>query len=74
MTLDRVTRGQRVTITAIPEPGLRMMALRFGLIEGITVECDQVIPSGAIVVRRKRQQLALGRALAAGIEVATLSI
>jgi Fe2+ transport system protein FeoA len=69
MTLDRARRGQKVRIDGIVEPRMRALALRFGLREGVSIVCDEVIPTGAVVVRRRNQQLALGRDLARGIEV-----
>lgn len=69
MTLDAVSRGQKVTITAISDEKVRMQALRFGIGEGTEVYCEEVIPMGAIVLRRKRQQIAVGRHLAESITV-----
>ncbi|MBM7854804.1 Fe2+ transport system protein FeoA [Desulfohalotomaculum tongense] len=69
MTLDTVKRGQSFRIVSIPDNGVRAQAIRFGIAEGEVVTCDEVIPAGPIVLRKKRQQIAVGRKLAAGIIV-----
>lgn len=69
MTLDRAKRGQSIKITSIPDAGVRIQAIRFGLAEGSVVTCEEVIPAGPIVIRSHRQLLALGRGLARRIQV-----
>ncbi|MBO8137622.1 MAG: ferrous iron transport protein A [Desulfotomaculum sp.] len=69
MTLDTVKRGQSCRIVSIPDNGVRAQAIRFGISEGEIVVCDEVIPAGPIVLRKRRQQIALGRKLAASIIV-----
>ncbi|MTI81726.1 MAG: ferrous iron transport protein A [Firmicutes bacterium] len=69
MTLDTVKRGQACRIVSIPDSGIRAQAIRFGIAEGEMVTCDEVIPAGPIVLRKKHQQIALGRKLAASIVV-----
>ena len=69
MTLDGVKRGQFFKITSIPDNLVRAQAIRFGIAEGEVVECEEVVPSGPIVIRKNMQLLALGRRLAMKISV-----
>lgn len=70
MTLDRVKRGQSVTILAIPNDQMRAQAIRFGIAVGEVVSCEEVVPAGPIVISKNKQQLALGQGLARQISVA----
>lgn len=69
MTLDKVKKGQKVRIISIPDPNIRSQAIRFGIAEGETVICDEVVPAGPVVLRKNRQQIAMGRRLAGTIVV-----
>lgn len=69
MTLDQAKRGSVLRIASIPDPAVRAQAIRFGIAEGEIVTCAEVIPSGPIVIRKNRQEIALGRRLARRITV-----
>lgn len=69
MTLDKVKRGQLFRIVSIPDANVRAQAIRFGIAEGELVKCDEIVPAGPIVLRKNRQQIALGRKLAGCIIV-----
>ncbi|MEW6064376.1 MAG: FeoA family protein [Bacillota bacterium] len=69
MTLDRVKRGQCFKINCIPDETVRAQAIRFGIAEGEWLTCEEVVPAGPIVIRKNRQQIALGRQLAKAIAV-----
>ncbi|MEW6697125.1 MAG: FeoA family protein [Bacillota bacterium] len=69
MTLDRVKRGQYFKIDSIPNETVRAQAIRFGIAEGEWLTCEEVVPAGPIVIRKNRQQIALGRQLAREIAV-----
>ncbi|MDS1030171.1 ferrous iron transport protein A [Bacillota bacterium LX-D] len=69
MTLDKVKYGQRFKIIHIPNESIKMQTIRFGISEGESLLCDEVIPAGPIIIRKNRQQLAIGRHLAAKIKV-----
>ncbi|HHW55007.1 MAG: ferrous iron transport protein A [bacterium] len=64
MTLDQAQRGQVLQIRDIKEQRMRVQALRFGLTPGCTIQCVETLPAGPVIVRRNRQELALGRGLA----------
>lgn len=67
--LSHCKPGDRVTITRLDSPYVASMATRLGLVEGCTVTCQAVVPSGPVVVRRGGMELAIGRAYAAEIMV-----
>lgn len=69
MTLDRVKRNQPFKIVSIPDSLVRTQAIRFGIAEGETMICEEVVPAGPIVIRKNKQLLALGRRLARKIVV-----
>ena len=72
MTLDMVRRGDSVRILKINDPQVRVQALRFGIGEGSDVSCSENVPAGPIVVRRSRQEIAIGRGIARSISVEAL--
>ncbi len=69
MTLDMVRRGERVRILKIDDPQVRFQAIRFGIGEGADVHCAERLPAGPIVLRRGRQEIAVGRGIARTISV-----
>ncbi len=69
MTLDMVRRGDRVRILKILDPQVRFQAIRFGIGEGADVRCAEKLPAGPIVLRRGRQEIAIGRSIARSISV-----
>ncbi|MEW5954280.1 MAG: ferrous iron transport protein A [Bacillota bacterium] len=69
MTLDMGKRGQNLRILSIPNQLVRSQAIRFGIAEGEQVVCEEVVPAGPVIIRKKMQQLALGRNLAREITV-----
>ncbi|TYO98042.1 FeoA family protein [Desulfallas thermosapovorans] len=70
MTLDKAKRGQHVKIISIPNENIRAQAIRFGIAEGEVVLCEEVLPAGPIVLRKNRQEIAIGRGLANRITIA----
>ena len=70
MTLDMVKRGQMVKILDILDTQVKAQAIRFGLFEGQTVVCSQIVPAGPVIIRKNTQEIALGRGLAKKILVA----
>lgn len=69
MTMDLVRRGQIFTITSIPDSLIRAQAIRFGIAEGETVLCEEVVPAGPIIISKNKQEIAFGRALARRITI-----
>lgn len=69
MTLAQVKRGSKVKIGNIPDASIRAQAIRFGIAEGAEVECIERIPAGPIIVKKRFQEIAIGRRLAENITV-----
>lgn len=69
MTLDMSKKGQKLKIVAINNDLFRAQALRFGIAEGETVVCEEIIPAGPVVVRKNQQEIAIGRGMAKNIIV-----
>ncbi len=73
MTLDQIKRGQMVKILSIPDDETRAKAIRFGIAEGEIVLCAEVVPFGPIVLQKNKQEIAMGRNLAASINVVLIN-
>ncbi len=73
MMLDKVKRGDLIKIVSIGEATVRENALRMGIDEGSILICAEVIPAGPIVLRKYRQEIAIGRSLARNIAVVMLA-
>ncbi|UNC93252.1 FeoA family protein [Candidatus Contubernalis alkaliaceticus] len=71
MTLDKVKKGQSFKVVYIPDEMTRSQAIRFGIAEGEILMCEEIIPAGPIVVRKERQEIALGRNLCKSIDITT---
>lgn len=68
-TLADAFAGDEMLVTAVEDEQARLTCLRFGMAEGATVRCVTRIPAGPIVLRSGRQEIAVGRDLAARIKV-----
>lgn len=53
-----------VTILSLPAGIVRSQFIRFGIVEGEKVECLERLPGGTVVIRKNRQEIAIGRQLA----------
>ncbi len=69
MTLDCIHRGQRFVVTSMPDSVTRAQAIRLGISEGEILTCEEIIPAGPVIVRKRRQEIALGRNLCKRIGV-----
>ncbi|MCL6520527.1 MAG: ferrous iron transport protein A [Armatimonadetes bacterium] len=68
MTLDQATTGSEVQIISVPN-AVRSQLIRLGIAEGSRVVCIEKIPFGPVVLKSRRQEIAIGRDLARQIEV-----
>lgn len=68
-TLAAAHRGERLVVVAVDDNVARASAIRFGLDTGACVQCVTRIPSGPVVVRCGRQEIAVGRGLSRRIRV-----
>ena len=69
MTLDKIARGQKIQIVRIPDPKIRVQAIRLGLCEGAVLTCFEKLPLGPVVLKNKTQEIAIGHRLATTIEI-----
>lgn len=68
-TLASVSRGDVFDIEAVPDGEVRAQLLRLGFLDG-RVECHRRVRNGPVVLRRNGTTLALGRRVAADIDIA----
>jgi len=69
MVLAQVKKGQNLKILSIPNDLIRAQAIRLGIGEGSVVTCAEQIPAGPVVLRKNRQEVAIGHGLAKEILV-----
>ncbi len=69
VSLHEVRKKLFVTILVLPSGVVRSQFIRFGIVEGETVECLERLPGGTIVIRKNRQEIAIGRQLARQVVV-----
>jgi Fe2+ transport system protein FeoA len=69
MVLADVKKGQTFKILSIPNDIVRAQAIRFGIAEGAVVTCDELIPAGPVILKKNRQEIAVGYGLAKEILV-----
>ena len=69
MCLDQIRTGEEVIIKEIPDTMAKTQFIRFGIGEGSSVICHTKIPFGPVVLRKNRQEIAIGRELAKIITV-----
>ena len=62
--LSEVKKGQVFKIVDIPDKEIRAQAIRFGITEGETLDCEEIIPAGPVIIKKKEQEIAIGRGLA----------
>ena len=70
MTLADAKKGQLIKIMKIHDDLARHQAIRLGFGEGSKLTCSQKLPSGPILIRLGRQEVAIGRSLANKITIA----
>ena len=68
-TLDKVKRGKSVTIVTLPTGKMKVQFIRLGISEGDTIFCSERLPGGTIVLKKNRQEIAIGYDLAKKIIV-----
>jgi Fe2+ transport system protein FeoA len=70
--LTEVKKGSRFKVIRIDEKHIRTQLLRFGLGEGSEAVCFERLPLGPIVIKHRRQEVAIGREFANKIWVEPL--
>lgn len=69
MVLAEVKKNQQFKILSIPNEIIRAQTIRFGINSGSIVSCDEVIPAGPVILRKNKQEIAVGNNLAKEITV-----
>lgn len=69
MSLDQIKTGEEFVIKEIQDSMAKTQFIRFGIGEGSTVICHGKIPFGPVILRKNRQEIAVGRDLARMIVV-----
>ncbi len=69
MTLNEAKCGTECKIVSIADESSKSQLMRMGISEGSKVVCHEQLPMGPVVVRCKRQEIAIGRKIAAGIVI-----
>lgn len=70
--LIEAKKGQSVRIHSLPHGKLRAYFIRLGISEGDSVVCHERLPGGTVVLRKNRQEVAIGHKLAGEILVVIL--
>lgn len=61
--------GEIIEVISVDDDFARIQALRFGINPGAVVSTTAKLPSGPIVIKSGRQEIAIGRSLAEKIGV-----
>src|SRR3990172_233067 len=61
--------GQSLRIQSLPQGRLRAYFIRLGISEGDLAVCHERLPGGTVVLRKNRQEIAIGHKLAGEILV-----
>jgi len=69
MTLDLANKGQKIEIINIPDPNIRVQAIRLGISEGAKLLCSEKLPAGPVILQNRMQEIAIGRNLAKKITI-----
>ncbi len=69
MTLNQLLPGQKALLQELPEGLVRSQAIRLGLMPGTEIVCVHKLPRGPVIIKKNKQQIAIGEALAARINV-----
>ncbi|MCS6989282.1 MAG: ferrous iron transport protein A [Chloroherpetonaceae bacterium] len=73
VSLQAVRKGERFVVRRIDDKQTRAQLLRFGLAEGSDATCFERLPLGPIVVKRRRQEVAIGAELSEKIWVEVIA-
>ncbi|NLH97248.1 MAG: ferrous iron transport protein A [Clostridiaceae bacterium] len=64
MTLDEARRGDQIKILQIRDALVRSQAIRLGISEGSRMQCAEIVPHGPIILKNRKQEVAIGHRLA----------
>ncbi len=63
VSLRAVKKGERFIVKQIDDKEVRTQLLRFGLAEGSEAICFERLPLGPVVIKHRRQEVAIGEEL-----------
>ncbi|MFQ3597866.1 MAG: ferrous iron transport protein A [Chloroherpetonaceae bacterium] len=63
VSLRAVKKGTRFIVKQIDDKEMRTQLLRFGLAEGSEAICFERLPLGPVVIKHRRQEVAIGEEL-----------
>lgn len=69
LTLDKAKKGNKIIIVNIPSGNIKDQLIRLGITEGDSVICSERLPGGTIVIKKNRQEIAVGYDLAKKIKI-----
>jgi Fe2+ transport system protein FeoA len=73
ISLRAVKKGARFIVRQIDDKEMRTQLLRFGLAEGSEAMCFERLPLGPVVIKHRRQEVALGEELTKKIWVEVIA-
>lgn len=71
--LQAVKKGTSFKVRRIDDKEMRTQMLRFGIAEGSEASCFERLPFGPVVVKHRRQEVAIGSELAEKIWVEVIA-
>lgn len=74
LPLSKIKAGTYVTVVTIPDGNYKAQFIRFGIIEGEKIYCMTRLPGGTLIIRKNRQEIAIGPALSGQILVQLSSL
>lgn len=73
VSLRAVKKGERFIVRRIDDKETRTQLLRFGLAEGSDALCFERLPFGPVVLKHRRQEVAIGAELSEKIWVEVIA-
>ncbi len=73
ISLRAVKKGARFIVRQIDDKEMRTQLLRFGLAEGSEAMCFERLPLGPVVIKHRRQEVAIGEELTKKIWVEVIA-
>lgn len=73
ISLRAVKKGARFIVRQIDDKEMRTQLLRFGLAEGSEAMCFERLPLGPVIIKHRRQEVALGEELTKKIWVEVIA-
>lgn len=68
-TLDKIKKNNFVKVAKLPGGEFKIQLIRLGIMEGDKIKISERLPGGTIVLRKNRQEIAIGYELAKKIKV-----